>query len=68
VNAAINRRAKLASEKLHCADYVYNPPIITAVTQNSGNGLKSWHALNHGIQGDRDFLAGQIDEGLPNKI
>jgi len=38
------------------------------VTQNPGNGQKSWHAQNHGIQGDRDFLAGQIDEGLPNKI
>jgi len=68
VNAAINRTAKLAPEKLHYADYVYNPPIITAVTQNPGNGQKSWHAQNHGIQGDRDFLAGQIDEGLPNKI
>ena len=29
LNAAINLRAKLASEKLHCADFVHNPTKIT---------------------------------------
>ena len=29
LNAAINLRAKFASEKLHCADFVHNPTKIT---------------------------------------
>jgi len=29
LNAAINLRAKMASEKLHCADFVHNPTKIT---------------------------------------
>jgi len=34
LNAAVNWRARLASETLHCADFVHNPPIITAMTRN----------------------------------
>jgi len=42
-NSAINWRAKLASEKLHCANFVHNVLIIMAVMQNHGNGQKSWN-------------------------
>jgi len=39
VNAAINWRAKLASEKLHCADFVvHNLLIIMAVMHNHDDG------------------------------
>jgi len=41
LNAAVKWRVKLAPEKLHCADSVHNPPIITAVTQNHGDGQES---------------------------
>ena len=37
LNAAINLRAKLASQKLHCADFRQNLPKITATAK------KSWH-------------------------
>jgi len=45
LNAAINQRTKLASKKLHCADFVHNLPIITALTQNHGYGQKSQHKI-----------------------
>ena len=39
VNAAINWRAKLASENLHCADFVvHNLLIIMAVMHNHDDG------------------------------
>jgi len=45
LNAAINWRTKLAvsTDKLHCADSVYNPLLITAVAQDHGNGQESRH-------------------------
>jgi len=43
LNAAINLTAKLASEKIHCADFVHNPLKITAVTQNHDDGQESRH-------------------------
>ena len=49
LNTAIIWRARLAWEKLHCADFVHNPLIIMAVTQNCGDGNKLWHSSNHGI-------------------
>jgi len=56
VNAAINWRAKLASEKLHCADFVvHNLLIIMAVIHNHDDGQKSRHAQNHNIYGDHDL-------------
>ena len=33
----------MLSEKLRCADFVLNPPIITAVTQNHGDCQLSRH-------------------------
>jgi len=44
MNAAINWRSTLVSEKLHCADFVNNPSIITAVMQNYSHDQKSWYA------------------------
>jgi len=43
LNVAINLSAKLASDKLHCADFVHNPPKITAVAQNHVDGQESRH-------------------------
>jgi len=43
LNVAINLSAKLASEKLRCADFVHNPPKITAVTPNHVDGQESRH-------------------------
>jgi len=40
-----NGRAKLASEKLHYADFVHNLPKIMAVAQNYGNCQESRHTL-----------------------
>ena len=44
MNAAINWRSTLVSEKLHCADFVNNPSIITAVMQNYSHDQKLWYA------------------------
>ena len=42
-NSTINKRANMASEKLHHADFVHNRLIIMAITQNHGDGQKSQH-------------------------
>jgi len=59
LNAAVNWRAKLSAEKLHCADFVPHLPKITAEMQNHGNGQKSRHMpdnQNFGDHGNRDSM------------
>ena len=49
-NATVIWRARLTPKKLHYAAFVHNLPIITAVTQNHGDGQKystcstSWYS------------------------
>ena len=43
IECSINWRVKLASKKLHCANFVPNLPIIASVMQNNGDGQKSEH-------------------------
>ena len=57
LNVAVNWRAKLASEKLHCADVVHNPPIIHSRDAKSRRLPRiTAHAQTHGIHGDRDSV------------
>ena len=51
-------RAQLASKKVHCADFVHNPLIMTTATQNHGDGWpkNAAHAQNCGIYGNRDSV------------
>jgi len=54
LNVAVNWRAKLASEKLHYADFVHNPPIIHGRDAEPRRlPIITAHAQNHSIHSDR---------------